>query len=129
MPSDALIAWQTVRMPRLDNVEADCLHIEVLHAGDPDRVQEFIRSYAVLFYAEFQGYCRDLHDECADRLIDSINVPALRDVLRSQCVYRRTIDKGNPTSGNLGEDFNRFQFRFWPNVLAMDPGHQTRKAE
>src|SRR5258708_754195 len=33
MPSDALLAWQTERMPRLQHVEADCRHLEVLHVA------------------------------------------------------------------------------------------------
>jgi hypothetical protein len=85
MPSDALIVWQAERIRRLQNVEADCLHLEAVHAMDPVRVQEHIRLYAVALSAEFQGFCRDLHSECADRLVDSVNPVALRRVLRSQC--------------------------------------------
>jgi hypothetical protein len=127
MPSDALLAWRTDRIPRLQNVEADCLHLEVLHAAAPDRVQEYIRAYAVLLCSEFQGFCRDLHSECADRLVDSVNPVALRAVLRSQCVYGRKLDGGNPNSGNLGADFNRYLFAFWPAVLALDPAHTARQ--
>jgi len=127
MPSDALLAWQADRLLRLRNVEADCLHLEAVHATDPDRVQEYIRSYAVLLSSEFQGFCRDLHSECADRLVDSANPVALRTVLRSQCVYGRKLKTGNPNSGNLGADFNRYALDFWAAVLAIDPGHAARR--
>ncbi|HEV3261219.1 MAG TPA: HEPN domain-containing protein [Gemmataceae bacterium] len=127
MPSDARLAWQTDRIPRLQNVDADCLHLEALHAADPDRVQEYIRSYAVLLSSEFQGFCRDLHTECADGLVDSVNPVALRRVLRAQCVYGRKLDTGNPNAGNLGADFSRYLFDFWPAVLAIDPGHAVRQ--
>src|SRR5438094_675447 len=83
MPSDALLAWQTDRIPRLQNVEADCLHLEALHAANPNRVQEYIRSYAVLLSSEFQGFCRDLHDESTTKLVATVNPITLRGVLRS----------------------------------------------
>ena len=127
MPSDALLAWQTDRNPRLVNVEADCLHLEVMHAADAARVQEHIRSYAVLLSSEFQGFCRELHSECADRLVDTVAPIALRSVLRAQCAYGRKLDRGNPDEGNLGTDFNRYVLDFWPAVLASDPTHAARK--
>lgn len=127
MPSDALHDWQTDRLPRLRNVEVDCLYLEALHAADPQRVQEFIRSYAVLLSSEFQGFCRDLHSECADRLVDAITPVGLQTVLRLQCMYGRKLKTGNPTPGTLGADFNRFGFDLWPGVLALDPGHAARQ--
>jgi hypothetical protein len=127
MPSDALVVWRAERIPRLQAVEADCLHLEGLHAADPDRVQEYIRAYAVLLCSEFQGFCRDLHTECADRLVDSVSPAPLRTVLRVQCFYGRKLDTANPNAGNLGADFNRYGLDFWPAVLATDPGHAARQ--
>jgi hypothetical protein len=100
MPSDALLAWQTDRVPRLQNVEADCLHLEALHAAAPGRVQEYIRSYVVLLSAEFQGFCRDLHYECAAKLVLSVTPLALQNVLRSQCVFHLKLDTGNANPVN-----------------------------
>lgn len=115
-------------MPRLQNVEADCLHLEAIHVSDADRVQEFIRSYAVLLStAEFQGFCRDLHDRCAERFVDSVGPATLQAVLLSQCRYGRKLDTSNPNPGNLGADFNRYQFELWPTVLALDPGNVVRR--
>jgi hypothetical protein len=123
MPSDALLAWQIDRIPRLQNIEADCVHLQTLHAAAPDRVQEYIRSYAVLLSSEFQGFCRDLHTECADKLVDSVSSIALRAILRAQCVYGRKLDTGNPNARNLGADFNRYVFDLWPAVLNLNPAH------
>jgi RiboL-PSP-HEPN len=128
MPSDALLAWQNERMPRLQNIEADCLHLEALHLADPGRVQEYIRCYAVLLSAEFQAFCRDLHDQCAEKIVEPVNRIDLQNVLLSECVYGRKLDTGNPTEGNLGADFNRYGLEFWKAVLAIDPGHATRKS-
>jgi hypothetical protein len=127
MPSTALIIWQTDRRARLHNVEVDCLHLVTMHAADPDRAQEHIRAYAVLLSAEFQGFCRALHTECADKLIDSVAPPSLQTALRAQCLYGRKLETGNPNPGNIGADFGRFGFDFWATVLAADPAHTARR--
>src|SRR4051812_3322453 len=127
MPSDALLAWRNDRIPRLQYVEADCLHLEGLHQSAPERVQEFVRSYAVLLSSEFQGFCRELHSECADKLVDAIAPVHVQVVLRAQCTYGRKLDTGNPNPGNLGADFNRYGVDPWPALLALDPGHAARQ--
>ncbi len=125
MPSDALLVWQTNRIPRLQNVEADCLHLEVLHAADPDRVQEYIRSYAVLLSSEFQGFCRNLHSECADRLVDSVHPVALRGILRSQCVYGRKLDGGNANAANLARGLQPLPLRLLARCAGARPWPRT----
>ena len=127
MPSNALLTWRGDRIPRLQNVEADCLHLEALHAATPNRVQEYIRSYAVLLCSEFQAFCRDLHDDCADNFVASATPIPLQRLLRLQCVYGRKLDTGTPNPGNLGADFNRYSLDLWMAVLAMDPGHASRR--
>lgn len=128
MPSDALIAWQTVRLPRLHDFESDCLHLQSLHPANPDRVQDHIRSYVILLSSEFQDYCRDLHTECTDRLVDAVHPIALHAVLRNECVYGRKLDTGNPNPGTLGADFNRYLIDFWSEILARDAAnHPARR--
>jgi hypothetical protein len=127
MPSNALDLWRTDRTFRLDNVEADCLHLVSMYPADPDRVQEYIRAYAVLVSGEFQAFCRDLHDHCSDKLVASVTPMSLQTVLLSQCRYGRKLDTGNPSPSNLGADFNRFGFDFWAAVLAADPAHMARR--
>jgi hypothetical protein len=127
MPSNALLAWQTARTPRLANLEADCLHLVALHPAAPDRVREYIRAFAVLLGAEFQGFCRELHTESTDALVAAVVPVALKLLLRSQCLHGRKLDTGNPTPSNLGSDFNRFSFDFWASVLATDPAHAARR--
>jgi hypothetical protein len=107
-------------------VEADCVLLEGHHVADPDRVQAYIRSYALLLNAEFQAYCRDLHDECAKKVADSVSPPAVQALFRSQSIYGRKLDVGNPTLSNLCSDFNRFQFDLSPKLTTADPGHEAR---
>ena len=104
-----------------------CLHLAVMYPADPGRVQEYVRSCAVLLSAEFQGFCRELHSECADRLVDSLAPVVLRRALRTQCDYGRKLDTGNPTPANLGADFGRLLVGFWPAVDAADPSHPARR--
>jgi hypothetical protein len=128
MPSDSLVTWQTERMIRLQNIEADCLHLEAMHTATPDRVQEYVRAYGVLLSSEFQGFCRDLHSECSEIIVSTVVPLALRAALRVQCYHGRKLDMGNPNPGNIGADFNRFNLVFWSAVLALDPvGHTARR--
>lgn len=129
MPSDALIAWQTLRLPRLHDFETDCLHLQGMYSAAPHRVQEYIRSYVVLLTSEFQGYCRDLHSECTDKLVASVNPINLREVLRFECRYGRKLDTGNPNPSNLGADFNRYFLDFWDAVIALDPANQPARRD
>jgi hypothetical protein len=127
MPSNALVVWQTDRTTRLNQMEADFLHLVGMYPAAPDRAQEYVRAYAVLLSGEFQGFCRDLHDECADSLVASIAPPGLRAALRAQCSYGRKLETGNPSPANLGADFGRFTFDFWPAVIAAEPAHAARR--
>lgn len=127
MPSDALNTWRIYRIPRLQEIEADCLHLQAMHGAASDRAQAYIRAYAVLLCSEFQGYCRELHNECADILVAAVVPFELRAVLRGQCLYGRKLDTGNPNVGNLGADFTRYGLDFWPAVMALDPAHVARQ--
>jgi hypothetical protein len=108
-------------------MEADCLDLVARHPAAPDRVQEHIRASAVLLCAEFQGYCRELHTECARKMVAGVTPAALQRVLLAQSLYGRKLATGNPTPGNLGADFGRFLIDFWPAVEAADVAHVARK--
>jgi hypothetical protein len=41
--------------------------------------------------------------------------------------YGRKLSTGNPNVGNLGADFNRYLFDFWPAVVALDSTHVARQ--
>lgn len=74
-----------------------------------------------------RGYCRDLHTECAGKLVAAVYPASLRAALRAQCLYGRRLDIGNPNSGNLGADFGRYGLDFWPAVVAVDASHAARR--
>jgi hypothetical protein len=122
MPSVPLQEWFAERAATLDDIEN--AHHAVRGSGPGARAatQQINQAYVVLLVAQFQGFCRDLHSECAEFLVAPVADPELREVLRDSLVFGRKIDRGNPNAGNLGSDFNRLGLTFWPLVNA----HRTR---
>jgi hypothetical protein len=60
--------------------------------------------------AEFQGYCRDLHDEAVDHITANLGAApgsGLVVITRSAFIQGRFLDKGNPNWSNLTQDFKR----------------------
>lgn len=73
--------------------------------------------------AEFQGYCRDLHDLAADEVAAAagqLNGP-LQLVVRGMLTEGRKLSSGNAGPGNLGSDFGRFGLSLWPELNARWP--------
>jgi hypothetical protein len=89
--------------------------------------QQINQAYAVLLSSQFQGFCRHLHDDCAAYAVASVGSPVLQAMYRSNLVFGRKLDSGNPTPGNIGADFNRFGLSFWPAVAADHPRNRQRR--
>lgn len=77
-------------------------------------------AYAVMLCSQFQGFCRDLHDESIGHAISGLAPAAFRTVMAQALARDRRLDRGNANSGNLGSDFNRFGIQFWSLVDAAD---------
>lgn len=127
MASLSLHAWRNARRSALDELEAAHRSIGGTARGRRYATQQINQAYAVLLSSQFQGYCRDLHAECADCFVQSVPAGLLRRALRSVLVQKRQLDKGNPHPGNIGEDYNRFGLIFWNEVRNLDPRNQTRR--
>jgi hypothetical protein len=112
MPSHALLRWQTDRANELDEIEGAHHTVGGTDPGRRYATQQINRAYATLLSAQFQGFCRDLHSECVDYILNVVNPPGLRILLRTQFVWARALDKGNPQPGSIGSDFNRFGLAF-----------------
>jgi hypothetical protein len=127
MPSRSFQHWATVRAASLDEIEA--AHRALGGTGPGRRVatQQINFAYAILLSAQFQGFCRDLHVECADFLAGFIPLPALRDLCRADLHGNRRLDRGNPNPGTIGADFARLGLTFWPTVEAHDSRSRQRK--
>ena len=90
--------------------------------------QQINQAYTMLLSAQFQGFCRDLHSECANWLVLPLIEPELRETLRENLVFGRRLDRGNPNPGNIGSDFNRLNLDFWALADARRPESSARRA-
>ena len=127
MPSNSHQRWTAERSEALDEIENAHASVGGTGPGRRYATQQINQAYAVLLSSQFQGFCRDLHSECAESLLAAM--PArLRDVVNVQFSWGRALDRGNPNPGNIGSDFNRFGLAFWTAVLA-DHQHNDRRRE
>lgn len=127
MPSVALQEWLTVRIPRLDEIES--AHRSVGGSGPGRRfaTQQINQAYAMLLSAQFQGFCRDLHTECARFLARQLDPTGFEPILYENLVVNRKRDRGNPNPGNIGSDFNRLGLDFWSEVVLRDVRNAQRQ--
>jgi hypothetical protein len=127
MPSLALQRWRTDRSATLNEIES--VHRSVGGAGPGRRsaTQQLNQAYALLLSSQFQGFCRDLHTECADAIAGFLPSADLQSLMGDGLLLGRKLDTGNPNPGNIGADFNRFGLLFWPLVDAGHPRNARRK--
>src|SRR4051794_3211595 len=95
MPSAALLRWQTDRLPRLAEVDAQCAATLAV-VPPPALADENLRGYVMLLSAHFQGYCRDLHTECVQVVAAASASPAIEVVVQTQGIAGRELDGANP---------------------------------
>jgi hypothetical protein len=127
MPSLSLQRWRTDRIDALDEIEAAHRSVGGTGRGRRYATQHINQAYAVLLSSQFQGYCRDLHSECSDYLVQGITPALLRTACRNTMVQNRKLNQGNPNPGNLGSDFNRFGLVFWDVARNLDFRNQARQ--
>ncbi len=127
MPSLALQMWDTDRVAALDGLENAHRALGGSGLGRRIAIQQLNQAYAMMLSSQFQGFCRDLHTECARLLVAPIASPNLRQALYVNAVHGRRLDAGNPNPGNLGTDFNRLGLLFWPTVDVDHPRNPRRK--
>jgi hypothetical protein len=127
MPSAAFQMWGTERLLALDEVENAHASVGGTARGRRYATQQINQAYAVILSSQFQAFCRDLHSECVDHLVDAVNPEALRVALRAEFALHRTLDRGNPNPGNIGSDFNRLGLVLWDKVYAANDRNRDRR--
>jgi hypothetical protein len=123
MPSKALLDWRNVRLPRLAEVDAQCAATLALVPA-PDLADENLRGYVMHLSAHFQGFCRDLHTECVQRLA-SATTPAMLPFIQTLGLSARELDRGNPRFEAVRQDFGRFALDLHAALLA-NPANAVR---
>jgi hypothetical protein len=81
----------------------------------------------MLLSSHFQGFCRDLHTEALDRLLEVTRPEKWQRALRRALLSGRALDRGNPHTGAIGHDFNRLGMAFWELVDAADGRNRRRR--
>lgn len=120
MSSRSLQRWHDERSAALDEIAAAHAKVGGTGRGRRYETQQLNQAYALLLSSQFQGFCRDLHTEAVERFMLSVNPsPAVALVLREQFTTARKLDRGNPNSGNIGNDFGRLGLDFWTQVKAL----------
>jgi hypothetical protein len=127
MPSLSWQEWSTTRARCLDDIEAAHRSVGGTARGRRFATEQINHAYAVLLAAQFQGFCRDLHSECADFLVQGVAPAVLQRVLRTELRLNRSLDRGNANPGTIGSDFNRLGVSFWPHVYAHHHRNDLRK--
>lgn len=127
MTSISLQAWRTTRQTALDELAVAHQSVGGTGPGRRHATQQINQAYAVLLSSQFQGFCRDLHSECADYFVQNVPTGLLRTTLRNALVQNRKLDTGNPNPGNIGADYNRFGLPFWDEVRSLDVRNQGRQ--
>ena len=127
MPSLSYQKWDTLRRAALDQIESAHGLVGGTARGRRYATQQINHAYAVLLSSQFQGFCRDLHSECAGCLARTAKPDALGAILRFEFIQNRKLDKGNPNPGNIGSDFNRLGIAFWSRVGAHDARNNDRR--
>jgi hypothetical protein len=125
MPSNSLTKWRGERTNALNEIENAHAIVGGTKRGRRYATRQINYSYAALLSSHFQGFCRDLHSECIDRIVAA--TPAqFKGFFRAEFLWNRTLDKGNPHPGAIGSDFNRLGIQFWPSVTGRDARNARR---
>lgn len=119
MASLALRNWTGTCLPRLDELEQIHQDATGTKPGRRWGTNQLNRSLFVALMAQFQVFCRDLHDEAVAIHVRHAN-PSQAAVLRTLLTQGRKLETGNPRTDTLGGDFGRLGFRIIEAVRAVD---------
>ena len=107
MASTALKAWQSIRAKHLGQLYD--AHAKTEGENAPGRryaTTQLNNALIIAVSAQFQGYCRALHDEASLVLVEEAPVSVKATFLLA-LQRDRKLDRGNPNEGNIGSDFGR----------------------
>jgi hypothetical protein len=125
MPSISLQKWQESRRLELDEIVEAHRAVGGTGRGRRYATEQVNRAYAVLLSSHFQGFCRDLHSECVQHIVQQVPT-ALQNVLRGALEDYR--DRGNADPDKIAKDFARLGLqKLWDKVKALDTRNEARR--
>lgn len=131
VPSSALTAWTTTRAAHIDDLLAAHTALGGSGPGRRWRTEQLNWATTLALAAEFQGYCRDLHDLTTDEFAQwtgQLN-GALQHVITARLTEGRQLDRGNAHPGSLGSDFGRFGLQLWKELARRRPARASKWRE
>jgi hypothetical protein len=109
----------------LDSLEAVHERVTEKRRGRQYATEHLNLALFVRLAAEFQGFCRDLHEDAVPVIVADVDGVAGADIqrqlLRSSLTRNRKLDIGNAGPGNIGNDFSYLGMTFWPDVRQRYP--------
>lgn len=95
MPSNSLLHWRQSQRSKLNEIMDAHRAVGGTGRGRRYATEQVNHAYAVLLSSQFQGFCRDLHSECVQHIVQRVPAP-LQNVVRGEFVRDRKLDRGNP---------------------------------
>jgi hypothetical protein len=134
--SNALEKWVEERAEALDSLDAIHGTVTGRRRGRKYNTKHLNRTLFVALSAEFQGFCRDLHEDAAIHIAESIAtvpgnakiVPVVLDALvqehtsgQKKPAKGRRLDKGNANVDALSTDFSVLGMDLWAEMSKQYP--------
>ncbi|MEB3068838.1 hypothetical protein [[Mycobacterium] vasticus] len=120
MTTAALERWRSERCAALDSLEAVHERVTERRRGRQYATEHLNLALFARLAAEFQGFCRDLHDDAVLMIVADLDGVAGADIhrqlLRAALTRSRKLDRGNASPGNIGNDFGYLGMAFWSDV-------------
>lgn len=120
MSSTALARWRKSGLARLGELEG--VHANLVGTG-PGRswgTTQLNRSLFSALVAQFQSFCRDLHDEATRVHVDAA-IAGQKQTLHLLIRQGRKLDTHNPRRSTLGHDFGRLGFSLVDDLKGTGP--------
>ena len=111
--SGAKAVWDMECVPRLNQLERIHAAAGGTHRGRRWGTEQLNRSLFVALVGQFQGYCRELHDEATQVYLSQEN-PRQVAALETLLLGRRELDRRNPRRDALKNDFGRMGLQIVP---------------
>ena len=117
MPSPAFTEWQASGLTRLAELEGVHADARGTKPGRRWGTEQLNRSLFVALVAQFQTYCRDLHDDAIEVHVANGRTEQ-SDLLRRLMSQRRRLDTQTPRTSVLASDFLRVGFNMVDELKA-----------
>ncbi len=123
MPAHALERWQSLTAHRLAVLHRALDHAAPEQLADADARDQAAQAFVIMLAAHFQGFCRDLHNECAAEIsrYAQSHLPHVAPFVQSRFSEGRKLNQGAANSSTIGSDFGRFTVSFWTLSAVQDP--------